>query len=120
KNIKSYMGIFFRFWNEETIWGRWLGAANGFVVRANPPRAVREGYGGYAPSLKLVDTYPMAESGRYPVTGYTNTGYPVIDGKSGYREEGFTSGYIHPMDDWAPVKAHNSTVGRDARFYASI
>jgi hypothetical protein len=67
-----------------------------------------------------VDTYPMAESGRYPVTGYTNTGYPVIDGKSGYREEGFTSGYIHPMDDWAPVKAHNSTVGRDARFYASI
>ncbi|MGG7664191.1 RagB/SusD family nutrient uptake outer membrane protein [Dyadobacter sp. BHUBP1] len=120
KAIKSYQGIFFKFWNSEVIWGRWLGAANGWVVRANPPRAVKEGYGGYAPSLKLVDTYPMAASGRYPVTGYDGTGYPIVDPKSGYREEGFTPAYIHPMDNWAPIRAHNSTVGRDARFYASI
>lgn len=120
KAIKSYQGIFFKFWNSETIWGRWLGAANGWVVRANPPRAVKEGYGGYAPSLKLVDTYPMAVSGRYPVIGYDATGYPVIDPKSGYQEEGFTTNYLHPVDNWKPIRAHNSTVGRDARFYASI
>lgn len=120
KAIKSYQGVFFKFWNSEVIWGRWLGAANGWVVRANPPRAVKEGYGGYCPSLKLVDTYPMAESGRYPVTSYDATGYPVIDPKSGYQEEGFTAGYIHPLDNWKAVRAHNSTVGRDARFYASV
>jgi hypothetical protein len=120
KAIKSYQGIFFKFWNSEVIWGRWLGAANAWVVRANPPRAVKEGYGGYAPSLKLVDTYPMAVSGRYPVTGYDATGYPIVDAKSGYREEGFTPDYMHPMDNWKPIRAHNSTVGRDARFYASI
>jgi hypothetical protein len=120
KAIKSYQGIFFKFWNSEMILGRWLGAANGWVVRANPPRVVKEGYGGYAPSLKLVDTYPMAESGRYPVTGYDATGYPVIDPKSGYQEEGFTPGFLHPVDNWKPIKAHNSTVGRDARFYASV
>ncbi|TDE14635.1 RagB/SusD family nutrient uptake outer membrane protein [Dyadobacter psychrotolerans] len=120
KAIKSYQGVFFKFWNSEVIWGRWLGAANGWVVRANPPRAVKEGYGGYAPSLKLVDTYPMAASGRYPVTGYDATGYPIIDSKSGYQEEGFTAGYIHPLDNWKAIRAHNSTVGRDARFYASV
>ncbi len=120
KAIKSYQGVFFKFWNSETIWGRWLGPANSWVVRANPPRVVKEGYGGYAPSLKLVDTYPMAETGRYPVTGYDQTGYPVIDAKSGYKEEGFTPEFIHPLEDWKSIRAHNSTVGRDARFYASI
>lgn len=118
--IKSYMGIFFDFWNDEIIWGRWYSNASSFVVRASPPRVVKEGYGGYSPSLKLVDTYPMQESGRYPVTGYKANGEPIIDPESGYREEGFTNPYIHPLDDFAPINAHNSVVGRDARFYASI
>src|SRR5690606_4323240 len=60
--VRSYMGIYFNFWNNEIIWGRWISNAQPWVVRCNPPRAVRTGYGGYAPSLKLVDTYPMAES----------------------------------------------------------
>lgn len=120
KAVKSYMGVFFKFWNSEIIWGRWIDNANPWVARANPPRAVKTGYGGYAPSLKLVDTYPMSASGRYPVTGYDASGYPVIDEKSGYKEEGFTEGFLHPIDNWAGVKAHNSTVGRDARFYASV
>lgn len=120
KAIKSYMGVYFEEWNNEIIWGRWIGNAGGFVVRTAPPRVVREGYGGFAPSLKLVDTYPMAESGRFPVTGYTSNGSPIIDPKSGYTEVGFTENYIHPLDNFAPIKAHNSTVGRDARFYASI
>lgn len=77
-------------------------------------------YGGTCPSLKLVDTYPMAESGRYPVTGYNSDGSPIIDPKSGYSNTGFTEPYTHPIENFATIRAHNSCVGRDARFYASI
>lgn len=120
KAIKSYSGVFFEEWNSEIIWGRWISSGFDYNVRAAPPRVVKEGYGGFSPSLKLVDTYPMASSGRFPVTGYQSTGAPIVDSKSGYSESGFTENYIHPLDDFAPIKAHNSIVGRDARFYASI
>ncbi|MGV3760882.1 RagB/SusD family nutrient uptake outer membrane protein [Parapedobacter sp.] len=120
KAIKSYMGIYFDKWNSEIIWGRWINSGFDYNVRAAPPRVVKEGYGGFAPSLKLVDTYPMAASGRFPITGYGPDGTPVIDSKSGYQETGFTENFIHPLDNFAPIKAHNSVVGRDARFYASI
>ncbi|WP_270087299.1 RagB/SusD family nutrient uptake outer membrane protein [Sphingobacterium sp. SYP-B4668] len=120
KAIKSYMGVFFSKWNSEIIWGRWVTDGYGYNVRAAPPRVVKEGYGGYSPSLKLVDTYPMSASGRYPITGYKANGEPIIDDKSGYAETGFTENFVHPLDNFAAIKAHNSYVGRDARFYASI
>ncbi len=120
KAIKSYMGVFFNKWNSEIIWGRWVTDGYGYNVRAAPPRVVKEGYGGYSPSLKLVDTYPMATSGRYPITGYKANGEPIIDDQSGYVETGFTENFVHPLDNFAAIKAHNSYVGRDARFYASI
>lgn len=120
KAIKSYMGVYFDKWNSEIIWGRWINDGSHYNVRAAPPRVVKEGYGGYSPSLKLVDTYPMAASGRFPVIGYGSDGMPVIDSKSGYVEAGFTDNFVHPLDDFAPIKAHNSVIGRDARFYASI
>lgn len=118
--IKSYMGVYFEKWNEEIIWGRWMNDAQPINIRTAPPRVVKRGYGGIAPSLKLVDTYAMAESGRYPVVDYEANGEPVIDPESGYVDEGFTEGYIHPLDDFAPIKAHNSIVNRGARFYASV
>lgn len=120
KAIKSYSGIYFEKWNSEIIWGRWIGDAKDYNVRAAPPKVVKEGYGGFSPSLKLVDTYPMASTGRFPVTGYQSNGAPIIDPESGYRETGFTDNFVHPLDDFAPIKAHNSTVDRDARFYASV
>ena len=124
KAIKSYQGVTFEEWNNEVIWGVWYTDGQGLNVRCLPPRVVKEGYGGFAPSVKLVDTYPMAKSGRYPVVGYNADGSPVIDPKSGYTDEGFTNNYEHPLEDQAhgytTVKAHNSCVGRDARFYASI
>ena len=93
-------------------------------VRSLPPRVVKEGYGGFAPSIKLVDTYPMAESGRYPILGYNANGSPIIDEKSGYSDSGFTENFEHPLENkasgYTTIKAHNSCVGRDARFYASI
>ena len=80
---------------------------------------LKEGYGGFAPSLKLVDTYPMASTGRFPITDYQSNGTPVIDPQSGYAENGFANSFSHPVDG-SVIKAHNSCVGRDARFYASI
>lgn len=61
-----------------------------------PPRVCELGVGGFCPSLKLVDTYPMAKSGRYPVTGYDNNGNPVIDKQSGYTNTGFTENFKQP------------------------
>lgn len=118
--IRSYMAVTLEKWNEELIWGQWQTNAYYILVRCNPPRFALTGYGGYCPSLRLVDTYPMAESGRYPVTGYNDDGTPIVDELSGYVADGFTSNYTHPLDTFLAVNAHNSCIGRDARFYASV
>lgn len=122
KGIKSYMGVYFEKWNNEIIWGKWETptAYGGFYQRALPKGAIRGGgNSGTGVSLKLVDTYPMAESGRFPITGYDNV-TPLVDPMSGYRADGFTNNWKHPLDSFATFKAHNSIIGRDARFYASI
>ena len=131
----SYQKIMFEPWNEETIWGWWYrtvndweGAAGSILAYSIPNEIGMYGYELLTPSLKLMDAYPMSESGRYPVTGYLkdanglDLSKPIIDEKSGYVAEGFTEGYQQTIDvdpKWAtPIKAHNSTIGRDARFYA--
>lgn len=135
RGASSYESVFHDPWNSETIWGWWTrtssaytyfggsGAAIGTAMAPNiMPYA---GFGGIAPSLKLVDSYPMWESGRYPVKGYegkNDYSRPKVDPLSGYVAEGFTDGYKQPVDaPWAPaIKAHNSTIGRDPRYYACI
>ncbi len=119
RGIKSYMGIYFEKWNDELIFAKWESDGWLWNVRCNPPLVVKHGYGGYAPSMKLVDTYPMAETGRFPVVGYQSNGTPNIDPLSGYSDEGFVDSYVHPIDKFT-IKAHQSCVGRDARFYASV
>ena len=60
---------------------------------------VYQGYGGIQPSLKLVDSYPMYTTGRYPVTGYqgeNDMSKPIVDPQSGYQATGFTEGYKQP------------------------
>jgi len=118
--INSYMGVIFQKWNSEIIWGRYHNDGKTYNVRTAPPRVVSEGYGGFCPSMKLVDTYPMAASGRYPITGYDTNGKPAIDPKSGYIDEGFVYPWTHPIDSHTAIKAHYSCVGRDARFYSSV
>lgn len=129
KAIKSYQGVIFEEWNDEIILGAWArnpintglgGIGYYFHSRFLPPKVMKNAYGGFCPSLKLVDTYPMAASGRYPVTGYDSNGNPIIDSKSGFNNTGFTDGYTHPIENFAVIKAHNSSVGRDARYYASV
>lgn len=137
--VTSYQKVMFEPWNQETIWGWWwrtnkdayayLGTVGGQIGPALPPNfGFYASFGGIAPSLKLVDTYPMFESGRYPVTGYqgqNDLSRPIIDPLSGYNNAGFTDNYKQPLDadiDWdpQPIKAHNSCIGRDPRFYACL
>ena len=133
KAIKSYQGVQFEPWNSEIIWGYWprcapnsanAGLYIAYMNKARycPTGIVRQGCSGYCPSLKLFDTYPMAESGRYPVTGYDANGDPIVDPESGYVNTGFTKDWEHPIEgsEFGGVEAHNSCIGRDARFYASI
>ncbi len=66
----------------------------------------------------------MAVTGRYPVKGYEGGDFnkPIVDEKSEYQYEGFTNAWVHPIEGekYGAVKAHNSCVGRDARYYASV
>lgn len=140
--VAAYRGVYSKTWqgNTEVIWGwwhkawepgnDWLGSVGGQYPYLLPGKfgGILYSYGGWMqPSLKLVDAYPMAESGRYPVTGYAkddkglNLSRPEVDPASGYSSEGWVDNWKAPHLSWAKgVKAHKSTVGRDARYYASL
>ncbi len=133
-NIKSYQGVQFKEWNCEIIWGYWPRYEKYYFnipcfnrMYALPPLVTKSGCGQYCPSLKLVDSYPMAETGRYPSDpvkdlGYDSNGMPIVDPLSGYEAEGFEDGWEHPIEGpkFGAIKAHKSCVGRDARYYASV
>lgn len=137
----SYQTVWFKGWetNREIIWGWWYRAwgdeslGSGCDIAYAAPSGGKIALAGYSlnsPSLKLVDAYPMWETGRYPVLGYNyssglmDLSRPIIDEASGYKAEGWTENYQQLVDvnpSWAkPFKAHNSTVGRDARYYANF
>ena len=137
----SYQNVWFQNWNTnpETIWGWWYrtwsdyqGSIGGEIAFSAPSggKICSIGYSLITPSLKLIDAYPMAESGRYPVVGYYQTNgmpdysRPKVDPASGYSATGWEDNYQQQIDvdpSWAkPFKAHKSTVGRDARFYSNF
>ncbi|MBQ9194447.1 MAG: RagB/SusD family nutrient uptake outer membrane protein, partial [Bacteroidales bacterium] len=137
----SYQTVWFQGWdtNREIIWGWWYRAwgdeslGSGCDIAYAAPAGGKIALAGYSlnsPSLKLVDAYPMWETGRYPILGYEKTAglldlsRPIVDEASGYKGSGFTDNYQQVVDvdpSWAkPFKAHNSTVGRDARYYANF
>lgn len=137
----SYQTVWFEGWstNREIIWGWWYRAwgdeslGSGCDIAYAAPAGGKIALAGYSlnsPSLKLVDAYPMWETGRYPILGYNKIGgmldlsRPQVDEASGYQAEGWTENYQQTVDvetSWArPFKAHNSTVGRDARYYANF
>ena len=120
KAMNSYREVFTEKWNEELIIARYYKDGEVWNQRVVPPRVFGVGLGGYTPTMKLVDAYPMMASGRYPVTGYKVDGSPIIDDKSGYEANGFTDGWLHPTHRDKGIKVHNSMKGRDGRFYASI
>ena len=135
----DYEQVFHTKWNKEIVWGWWKRESseysylwgNGQQLALTLPPAPALHYHGFAhvsPSLKLVDAFPVWETGRYPVTGYESTGgrldysRPIVDAESHYQSDGWTENYKAPVNTpWAPAfKAHNSTVGRDPRYYASL
>ncbi len=137
----SYQTVWFQGWetNREIIWGWWYRAwgdeslGQGCDIAYAAPAGGRIALAGYSlnsPSLKLVDAYPMWETGRYPVLDYEMSGglldlsRPIVDEASGYKASGWTDNYQQEIDvdpSWAkPFRAHNSTVGRDARYYANF
>ncbi|MDR1864335.1 MAG: RagB/SusD family nutrient uptake outer membrane protein [Bacteroidales bacterium] len=79
------------------------------------------GIGGFSilnPTQEMVDAYEMAD-GSTPITGYTNDGLtPVINGASGYGEDGF-SATAHPKG-YYPAGVWKMYENREPRFYASI
>lgn len=137
----DYEAIFQNQWNAETIWGWWkresseygsyVSGAGQIIVCTLANGLELAGYSGITPSLKLVDAFPMQATGRYPLqlgnmyqktNGRLDYSKPNVDPLSGYVAEGWTEGYKVPVNaDWAPgFKAHNSTVGRDARYYQCL
>ena len=141
KAAANYQCTWFQKWdtNLEIIWGWWYRSwgdeslGQGCDVAYAAPAGGKIALAGYSltsPSLKLVDAYPMWETGRYPVLGYSKSGgmpdysRPLVDPLSGYQTEGWTENYQQLVDvdaGWAkPFKAHNTTVGRDARYYSNF
>ena len=131
--LKAYQNIFFKQWNEETIWGwwmnfytDWLGRTGGFIGACAPRNITVEGWQSLTPSFKLVDAYAMYESGRYPVTDYDRSSgmqdfsQPIIDAESGYVAEGFSKTTQYEAAWAGEFEAHNSTIGREPRYYACL
>ncbi|MBR1872847.1 MAG: RagB/SusD family nutrient uptake outer membrane protein [Bacteroidales bacterium] len=137
----DYEAIFQKQWNSETIWGWWkresseygsyVAGAGQIIVCTLANGLELAGYSGITPSLKLVDAFPMQATGRYPLqlgNMYQKTNdrldysKPNVDPLSGYKADGWTEDYEVPVNaSWAPAfKAHNSTVGRDARYYQCL
>lgn len=115
--LKSYQGAFLNLWNDEIIWGRYLGGFQ-WRVHTAPRAAGGTAYGGVSPTQQQVDAYAM-NNGKYPVTGYNNDGAPIIDETSGYSEEGF-SNMEHPLDKGGVKSTFNMYVNREPRFYATV
>ncbi|MBE6215516.1 MAG: RagB/SusD family nutrient uptake outer membrane protein [Bacteroidales bacterium] len=131
--FQAYQNIFFEQWNDETIWGWWMnfttdwqGRSGGYVIAAGPRGINREGWQSLTPSFKLVDAYAMWETGRYPVKGYTKVSgmqdfsKPIIDEESGYVAEGFSMTTQYEAEWAGEFEAHNSTLGREPRYYACL
>ena len=130
----AYQNVLFKHWNEETIWGWWMNFAadhycgrSGAAIAYSAPRTMNEaGYQSINPSFKLVDAYAMFETGRYPVTGYDRTtgmddySKPIIDQQSGYEAEGFSMTTQFEAEWAGEFEAHNSTLGREPRYYACL
>ena len=131
--IRNYQQVFFKQWNEETIWGwwmnfytDWLGRTGGFIGACAPRNITVEGWQSITPSFRLVDAYAMYSTGRYPVKGYDRTSgmddysKPIIDAESGYVAEGFGNTTQFEAEWAGEFEAHNSTIGREPRYYASL
>lgn len=115
----SYKSVFTTSQNKEMIFS-YLEDGGGIDKRLAPNSNGGWG-GGYNPTQEIVDAYAMAETGRFPITGYTNEDRttPVIDPEAGYKEAGYSQ-FTNPCEGKEREKTYNMFVGREPRFYVSI
>ncbi|WP_418894295.1 RagB/SusD family nutrient uptake outer membrane protein [Limibacterium fermenti] len=111
----SYRDVFLDSWNIEWILGRNNNNIAGWQ-RSNTPR-LASGYASHGPTQQIIDTYRMS-NGEVPITGYHADGKPVINGASGYREEGFSNFQAPGATRFK--NTFNMYVNREPRFYATI
>ena len=127
----NYYGVFQETWNDELIY-----CGGGYTSRwaigihtAPSDIASGDAYCGWGPTQQQVDAYAM-ESGRYPITGYTSDGTPVIDSDSGYPEPAnefklvtfqnpFLTALEAPSDD-AKCNSPAMYYNREPRFYVNV
>ena len=126
---------------ESSEYGSYVAGGGQIIVCTLANGLEHAGYSGITPSLKLVDAFPMQATGRYPLqlgnmygktNGRLDYSKPNVDPASGYSADGWTEHYKVPvnapwqgdptLDPAHPdgFKAHNSTVGRDARYYQCL
>ncbi len=113
--VKNYQNIFNDNWNKEILWAKNIGTYEHMLNCSDPVS-----FGCFSilnPTQEMVDAYEM-EDGSTPITGYTQDGMvPIINPKSGYREDGFTT---EAREGRWLKGVSNMYVGREPRFYASI
>lgn len=121
----SYYGITQEKWNSELIWttgfkSRWIMGAHTCPTSI----AGAASWGVVGVTQQQVDAYPMAVTGRFPISGYESDGTPVIDLGSNYPiDELAYTDMSYPA--WGGGGSYNlKTVkmcaGRDPRFYVTV
>ena len=121
---EDYAGVGLKKWNCELIYTD--GAKNGFYWGMGCTPTSQGAYGAVGPTQQQVDAYAMS-NGRYPITGYTSSGAPVVDSESGYSAENelAKSNWNYPAAGWSKhadysITAPNMYKDREPRFYVTV
>ena len=121
----NYYGITQEKWNSELIWT--TGSKGRFIMSAHTcPTSVAgsSSWGFVGVTQQQVDAYPMAKTGRFPITGYESDGSPIVDQESGYpMDEMAYTDFVYPA--WGGAASYKlNTVKmcteRDPRFYVTV
>ena len=121
---EDYAGVALETWNSELIYTD--GYKNGFYWGMNCTPTSQGAYGAVGPTQQMVDAYAM-NNGRYPITGYTSSGSPIVDEESGYsaNAELEKSVWTYPASGWSnsndfDITAPNMYKDREPRFYVTV
>ncbi|MDL2245105.1 RagB/SusD family nutrient uptake outer membrane protein [Parabacteroides sp. OttesenSCG-928-J18] len=119
----TYKKVFTENWNKELLDAKDMGDDVYHMDLTPAPNGERfKGHATACVTQQQVDAYAM-NNGKYPITGYTSAGRPLIDESSGYSEEGFSTFTVPTFDSsnsGYTGEAFNMYKGREPRFYASV
>ena len=123
---EDYYGIGYKLWNSELIWTDGYLERRGWAITTVPTGVGGTAWGGVGPTQQMVDAYAM-NNGRYPITGYTADGNPIVDAEAGYNleDEFVKTDWEYPAKGWSTsenywIKAPNMYKDREPRFYITV